>query len=364
MSQSYSQFKAFGAITKAAFRSIAKSPSSVVFTIAFPLIFILVFGFLGGGGAKAVKVMLAPGADTSNALYGALQHIDMIKLVPPAAGKTTEQRLSKGEANALLDIQKTAGGPYKISIGTTTADADKAAQLGAILERVTLAQDPAAAQRIRELISVEKTTIQSRKFNTIDFILPGQLGFSLLASSVFGTAFVFFNLRQSLVLKRFFATPVRREFIILAEGCARMIFQLLGAAFIILVGRFFLGFTLVHEFVTFINMLLVCALGLLIFMSFGFIISGVAKSEATIPPLSNLITLPQFLLAGTFFSIEAFPAWMQPISRALPLTYLNDALRQIAFDGASLWDVRLDIGVLLLWGLIGYFAASRVFKWE
>ncbi len=365
MSQSYSQFKAFGAITKAAFRSIAKSPSSVVFTIAFPLIFILVFGFLGGGGVKAVKVTLAPGADTTNALYTTLQHIERVKVLSPAPDKTLEQRLSKGEIDAVLDIRKTGGIPaYRIGIQTTTADADKAAQLGAVLERVALSQDADAARRISELIAVEKTTVQSRKVNTIDFILPGQLGFSLLASSVFGTAFVFFNLRQSLVLKRFFATPVRREFIILAEGCARMIFQLLGAAFIILVGRFFLGFTLVHEVVTLFNMLLVCALGLLVFMSFGFIISGIARSEATIPPLSNLITLPQFLLAGTFFSIEAFPAWMQPVSKALPLTYLNDALRQVAFDGASLWDVKMDIGILLLWGVIGYFGASRVFKWE
>jgi ABC-2 type transport system permease protein len=110
--------------------------------------------------------------------------------------------------------------------------------------------------------------------------------------------------------------------------------------------------------------LVICAIGLLIFMSFGFIISGLAKSESTIPPLSNMITLPQFLLAGTFFSIEAFPKWMQPVSRALPLTYLNDALREIAFEGASLWDVKMDIGILLLWGIAGYFVASRVFKWE
>jgi ABC-2 type transport system permease protein len=365
MSPSYSQFKAFSAVTKAAFRSIAKSPSSVVFTIAFPLIFILVFGFLGGSGAKAVKVTMAPGADTANALYAALGHIDIIRLIPPATNKSLEQRLAKGEINAVLDIQRGTNAPaYRIAIRTMTADVDKANQLNAVLEKVILQQDPAAEQRIKELLTIEKTTIQSRKFTTIDFILPGQLGFSLLASSVFGTAFVFFNLRQSLVLKRFFATPVRREYIILAEGCARMIFQLLGAAFIILVGRFFLGFTLVHEFLTFVNMLLICALGLLVFMSFGFIISGVARSEATIPPLSNLITLPQFLLAGTFFSIEAFPSWMQPVSKALPLTYLNDALRQVAFDGASLWDVRMDIGVLLLWGVIGYFAASRVFKWE
>jgi hypothetical protein len=38
------------AIARASFRSITRSPSAVVFTLAFPLVFILVFGFIGGGG--------------------------------------------------------------------------------------------------------------------------------------------------------------------------------------------------------------------------------------------------------------------------------------------------------------------------
>ena len=99
-------------------------------------------------------------------------------------------------------------------------------------------------------------------------------------------------------------------------------------------------------------------------MGFGFVVSGLAKTDATIPPIANLITLPQFLLAGTFFSIDNFPKWLQPITKAMPLTYLNDAMRKIAFDGAHLWDVKLDILVLSLFGLGIYLLASRVFKWE
>ena len=36
----------------------------------------------------------------------------------------------------------------------------------------------------------------------------------------------------------------------------------------------------------------------------------------------------------------------------------------IAFDGASLWDCRLNMGMLVLWGLIIFFVAARVFRWE
>jgi len=89
-----------------------------------------------------------------------------------------------------------------------------------------------------------------------------------------------------------------------------------------------------------------------------------AKSDATIPPFANMITLPQFLLAGTFFSIDNFPKWMQPFCRALPLSFFNDAMRKIAFDGSGLWDVRMDILALLVWGVIVYAIAGKVFKWE
>lgn len=365
MPKSYSQLKAFVAVTKAALRSISKSPSAVVFTIAFPLVFILVFGFLGDGGGYNIKVGIMQNADKANPIYFGLSQIEMVKI---QAGKTDaelKEQLQKGNISALIDIQKTNAEPrFKVFMQVNAADQAKAAQLKSIMQKIVLSSDQVAAAREASLLSVEQTIVQSRKFSTIDFILPGQLGFSLLAASVFGTAFVFFNLRQALVLKRFFATPIRREFIILAEGFARMIFQLIGALFIIMVGHFAFGYTLIHGAVTVLNMLIICAIGLLVFMSFGFTISGIAKSESTIPPLSNMITLPQFLLAGTFFSVEAFPGWMQPITKALPLTYLNDALREIAFEGATLWDVKMDIAILLLWGVIGYFIASRVFKWE
>jgi ABC-2 type transport system permease protein len=203
-----------------------------------------------------------------------------------------------------------------------------------------------------------------REYKTIYFILPGQLGFSLLSSGVFGVAFLFFNLRQTLVLKRFFATPISRGYIVLGEGLSRVLFQMITSITILGLGYLFFGFTLVHGIITFIELLVLSFLGLLVFMGFGFIVSGIAKTESTIPPLANIITLPQFLLAGTFFSIEAFPSWLQPICKILPLTHLNDAMRKVAFEGAHLQDCLKQIGILALWGVIAYIFAIRFFKWE
>jgi ABC-2 type transport system permease protein len=363
MKKPYNHNKATLALAKASFRSIMRSPSAVVFTLAFPLIFILVFGFLGGGGIK-VDLAIAPGSDLQNPVIKALESTSVIRLLKNETSVDIDKQLEKGTIAGVIEVHKnTVAQPaYLANVKYTSASIDKGNILKSVLNNLMYTLNskdlkPSVAQ-------IKESTVHGRTYRTIDFILPGQLGFSLLSTGVFGTAFVFFNLRQTLVIKRFFATPVRRSSIILGEGLARIGFALLGAVFIIVIGHFFFHFTLIHGLLTVLNMLVLSIIGLIVFMGFGFVVSGLAKSESTIPPISNIITLPQFLLSGTFFSIDNFPTWLQPISRALPLTYLNDAMRQVAFEGAGLWDVKLQILIMVIWGLGIYALAVKVFKWE
>jgi ABC-2 type transport system permease protein len=122
----------------------------------------------------------------------------------------------------------------------------------------------------------------------IDFILPGQLGFSILSSGVFGTAFVFFSMRQTLVLKRFFATPIRRVNIILGEGISRMTFQIMGAFIIILVGKYAFDFTLVHGIQTMLSMILLASLGLIVFLGLALSFQGLLQMKVRFLPLQTL----------------------------------------------------------------------------
>jgi ABC-2 type transport system permease protein len=369
MEKPYSQVRAMLAITRASFRAIFRSPSAVVFSFAFPLIFILVFGFVGGNSKITMKISITKGSDTTNPIYFALKSIDGIILVNKPE-KELAADLERGRISAIVDIKKNglATTPaYLIGIKTSEAvnpqnTAVLQAMLNGIISRVDKARNPDAATIAQ--INQKVESVKGRTYKTIDFILPGQLGFSLLSAGVFGVAFVFFNLRQTLVLKRFFATPINRSYIVLGEGLSRVLFQLITSIVILLIGHFVFGFTLVHGVVTFFELLFLSFLGLMVFMGFGFIVSGLSKSESSIPPFANLITLPQFLLAGTFFSIDAFPKWLQPICNVLPLTHLNNAMRNVAFEGAHLTDCGLQIGVLVLWGLVAYTAAIRVFRWE
>jgi ABC-2 type transport system permease protein len=363
----YSNLRAVRAMTKASLQSILKSPSAVFFTLAFPLVFIFVFGFVGDSKNFHFSVADAPNTDTSSSLYMLLHKVPVLKWVKAKDTAELSEMLKQDQILATVSVKQNAEGVkpnFSVQLNAIPAGTAKAQQLKAAIASIVAAMDPEMVRRQQELIEVDLHITQVRNYKTIDFILPGQIGFSLLASGVFGTAFVFFNLRQTLVLKRFFATPVNRIAIVVSEAIARLVFQIVGSIVIISIGHFVFGFTLVNGAVTFFEMLAICAMALLIFMGFGFIISGIVKNDSAIPMVSNLVTMPQLLLSGTFFGIDNFPKWLQYFCKALPLTYLNEALRKIAFDGANIWDVRVDIAVLLLWGIIVYAVAGKTFKWE
>jgi len=360
----YSQLKAMLAITKASLSAVFRSPSAVIFSLVFPLIFILVFGFIGGGGRINLRVAFAPNTDTTTQLYKILKNATGISIV----NKPLEQLnsdLEKGRIAAILSITKNISDTPQYKVNLTSSEAVNPQNLQVlkiILE--SMIQRLENYQPVYASINPDIKKVPGRVYRTIDFILPGQLGFSLLGAGVFGVAFIFFNLRQTLVLKRFFATPIKRPFIVFGEAISRVIFQMITAVVILAVGYFAFKFTLVHGWVTFLELLVLSFVGLIVFMGFGFVVSGLSKNESAIPPFANLITMPQFILGGTFFSTEIFPDWLRPIANILPLTHLNDAMRNVAFEGAHLVDCGKQLGILGIWIVVVYAIAIKVFRWE
>ncbi len=377
---SYSQWRAMLAISRASLRSITRSPSAVIFILVFPLVFIIVFGFVGSNSIK-LDVGIHSQCDTSGAVYQEFKNVKNIRFVTDKSDEEMMALLEKGRMDAILFVHsgKNEMGNESIEIISSKASREKGTFATSVLSNIIDRKNLEYYSRIQKQIPAEhlpvvkegdipaelrETKVEGREYKMIDFILPGQLGFSILSAGVFGTAFVFFSLRQTLVLKRFFATPIRRTFIVLGEALSRVVFQLAGALVIILLGKFVFGFTLVNGFVTLINLLILSAIGLIVFMGFGFVVSGLAPNESVIPPLANVVTLPQFLLSGTFFPVDAFPDWLQLVSKALPLTYLNDALRKVAYEGAGMMDISHELGIIIIWGVVIYAAAVKFFRWE
>jgi ABC-2 type transport system permease protein len=368
MPQPYSQLKAMMAITKASLKGVFRSPSAVIFSFVFPLIFILVFGFIGSSGRVSVRVAFDPASDTSNKVYKGLNSISELSVMKKDSAELIKD-LEKGRISAIISLKKDPDTTKPVHVQLKTSEAvnpQNIQVLRSIIEGRIKGMNEASFPNTPSVavISNEVVKIEGRPYRTIDFILPGQLGFSLLSAGVFGVAFIFFSLRQTLVLKRFFATPIKRQYIVLGEALSRVLFGLITAVVILIIGHYAFNFTLVNGWVTFFELLVLSFLGLLVFMGFGFIVSGLAKNESVIPPFANLLTLPQFLIGGTFFSTDVFPGWLKAIADIMPLKHLNDAMRNVAFEGAHLNNCLKQIGILSLWGVVVYVIAIKVFRWE
>jgi ABC-2 type transport system permease protein len=396
------QGRAFASLTWASILGQVRNISTLVFGFLFPLAFISVFGLFNSGGPTKVNLGMVDGTDTSTPVYQALAAIrdassDQFKLTLTLGAKDDlTTKLSHGNLDGVLSITPVtrtvivpvaspspgatpgAGSGqssqpttrmiqgYDVTLVTSLASPQGAAAAQSLVSAVTNQVNLGLAGVTTLPVQVSAATVQGQVFSYIDFVLPGMLGFSLLSIAIFGTAFGFVVLKRTLVLKRIFATPTRPTTIVLAQGAARLSIAVLQVLVILLAGIYlpFIGYHLANGLATFVQLMVVALFGLVCFLGMGLIIAGNFRDENAMGPVINLVTLPQFLLGGTFFPTDSFPAWIKPIADNMPLSYLNVALRNIASQGATLWDVRGALLGLAIWGVITYAIAIRTFKWE
>jgi ABC-2 type transport system permease protein len=365
MPEKYNQLRAMAAVIKASLKATFRSPQSVFFSLFFPIVLIWIFGSLGGNGVATIDVALEKNTDSSTSIYQAIVHNPVLHF---EKGRDMEDELAKGRIAAIIGIEKNADtsvhAPYTIHLRTSSASQRNFGQLQAALNASINEMDKKAYPDRKSVATVTQTVVEGRRYRMIDFFLPGMIGFSLIGSAVFGIAFTFYSLRETLVLKRMYSTPIRRGYIILGESIAKVVFNLLTVVVLIAFGHFMYQFTLAHGWITFVEMLALSFMALLVFMGFGFFISGVSKNQNVIPIYANLFMFPQYFLSGTFFPKTALPAFLQPLIKFLPLTAVNDAMRNIAFEGASLSSCWEQILILGGWGILIYIITARVFRWE
>jgi ABC-2 type transport system permease protein len=369
MQQRYSQGRALWAITKASFKSILATPTALFFSLVFPIIFILIFGAFGNEGPIRYKIALSKDSDTSNLFLSALKNSHMVSIANYSDSNIQNSDLYKGKITAILSVHKikdsSAREQYLVTTRSTTASSNTFQGLVQFLDYYKLKLQAEVSGIKNDWIKIVHAEPEKiRSYRQIDFILPGMLGFSVLFSTLFGMAFLFYTLREQLVLKRFYASPVNRINILLGVGTSRLFFQLMNVVILVLFGHFFLNFTLIHGLLTFVEIILMTIVMLFLLLGVGLIFSSISKTDANIPLLVNLFGFPQMMLSGTFFSIEVFPKLLQQVCHLLPLTQYNEAVRKISFEGLHIWDCGKQIGILGIWIFLTYVIAVRVLKWE
>lgn len=357
------------AVAKASFKGILKSPQAVFFSLFFPIVLITIFGAIGGNrGGISLDIAFSKNSDTANMIYQVINSGLISELhVESGTEAELEDRLMRGRIAALVEVRKLEEGgfaKYDVHLKTTSAGMKDLSALNGIMENIINATNDRITPRKNTYATVTSEKVEGRIYRMIDFYLPGMLGFSLLGTAVFGVAFAFFSFRETLVLKRIFSTPLKKMYFVLGESIARIVFQLMTAVVLIVFGKLLYNFTLAHGFVTFLEMIFLCFLGVVVFMGFGYTISGLARNQHVIPVYANLFMFPQFFLSGTFFPKTLLPEFLQPLIKALPLTAMNDAMRKISFEGAHIWEVGGEIAILLAWCAVAYTLAVKTIKWE
>jgi ABC-type multidrug transport system permease subunit len=131
---------------------------------------------------------------------------------------------------------------------------------------------------------------------------------------------------------------------------------------------FFLGFARLAFHVPFRGSLgelaLLCVLSSLVFSALGLLVSSRARTMEAASGLMNLVMLPMWILSGIFFSASRFPAMVQPLVRALPLTAVNDALRGNMLQGMGLAQMAAPVAILLAWLVAAFAVSLRIFRWR
>src|SRR3984885_9892107 len=218
-----------------------------------------------------------------------------------------------------------------------------------------------AAEGQRAAIATENELVHEKGSRYIDFVVPGLLGMNLMGSAMWGLGFSIVDGRQKKLLKRMVASPMPRWQYLMGYLLSRLV--MLAVEVVV-----FLGFAKLVFGVPFRGPLwqlgLLCLLVSLVFSALGLLTASRARTMEAVSGLMNLVMLPMWILSGVFFSASRFPAIVQPLVRALPLTAAIDAPRGNMLQGGNLGQLTVQIGILLAWFAVPFAVSLRIFRWK
>jgi ABC-2 type transport system permease protein len=188
----------------------------------------------------------------------------------------------------------------------------------------------------------------------LEYFFPGALTMIVLFTSIFAMMSVIEDRKEGFLLSVLVA-PVNRSVIVLGKVLG-------GATLATFQGLIFLVFTplLRGAHIGFDNVLQITIAVFLVAFSLtalGFAIAWPMDSSQAFHAIVNLFLIPLWLLSGALFPLSGASGWIRLLMRMNPLTYGNEALRQLLFPGTeSILPVKTSLLVL------GVFSAI-MFAW-
>jgi ABC-2 type transport system permease protein len=350
-------------MVKANLKMSVRNKTALFWNLAFPAIFILIFGAVFGNDAVNFSVGVAgEPSPFRDAAVAAMRDSGAFTV---AVGEEADERraLEDGDRVAVLvfgpaPAEAAASAPSPVTLLYDNA-AGPNAQVATGAVRQVL--QGVAGGGGEGALAITEQGVTTDDISYIDFFVPGVLAMSLMNSGVIGLSTAFVIYRERGILRRMKVTPFPISSFILARVVSQVIVAVAQA--LILTGMAALIFGLEVRGNPLL-ILLVILVGALAFLAIGFAISGFARNAEAAASYANLVTFPMLFLSGVFFSIDTAPSWLQPITRLLPLSYLVDALREPMTRGNGLGAIWLDLVVLLATFAVAMAFAIRFFRWD
>jgi ABC-2 type transport system permease protein len=330
-------------------RDFYREPATVFWVFGFPLLLALALGLAFRNlPPDPVRVLVVDA--------GAREWIAPL-LAPPAftllvrGADDAALALRRGQADVL--VEATGPAQWRVRWDETRPESR--------LARVLVERALERGRGRTDVLAVQEENVVEPGSRYIDFLLPGLIGMNLMGSSMWGVGWAVVDARKKKLLKRLAATPMRRRDYLGSLLIARLIFLFAEVVALVAIGRFAFG-VMVHG--SHVAVLLLALLGGFSFTGIALLIAARAATTEVASGLLNAVQMPMWLLSGAFFSAARFPDWLQPLVQALPLTALNDALRAVVNEGATLSSQLGEMGILAAWGVLPFAIALRVFRWQ
>jgi ABC-2 type transport system permease protein len=352
----------------ASVKEFVRDRAALFWTFAFPILFIVLFGVIFGGDNSTTYTVGMVNQDNGQVGAGLVQAFSHVKPFTVKTGSYGEEMdlLKRGQVDMVIVVpagvsqQVAQRQQANVQMYYDPSRNVSNAQIELNIVQQVVAGFNQGITNVTPPLAVAANSVQTTAERAVDFLVPGILAMSLMQLGMFATATPLVSLRQEQVLRRLGATPLPRWQLLVSQVLLRVCIGLAQTLVILGIGAAVFNVHLGNPLMVFAFVLL----GAFTFISMGYLIAAVSKTVETASGIASALNFPMMFLSGIFFPLAAIPVFLTPIVRALPLTYLGDAIRQVMIGSTPEFPIMLDIAVLAAWTVVCALLAARLFKWE
>ena len=159
----------------------------------------------------------------------------------------------------------------------------------------------------------------------VQFMYPGIIAQVVLTTSLFSGVSIVTD-REVGFLREILVAPISRAGIVCGKAAGAAVIAMLQVTLLLVIAPLV---NVPLEPTTIIVLLPTVVTLSLVLSGLGILIGSFARSQQGFQLFMQMLVFPMVFLAGVFFPVDSVPVWMEVLSKANPVTYGVDAIRQI-----------------------------------